>query len=213
MVDAAVGKNFGHVDFTIAATNSSMRSPDRSRCTMPAYRTADSTRVRRTVSILPTILPTALHLAGVGEVHRYGSRMTTTMPALRARATDGPQWHSASTKFRSASRRRMKWSCAFERRRSIIATFLSRRESIRASAAGNAGIRRRGGNADGAEVVIDPMLDWGDDARVWDASNSALLGMPRDGTFARYCSCRAKTSIPNLRRSRLTRPPPFRSAD
>jgi NADPH:quinone reductase-like Zn-dependent oxidoreductase len=38
----------------------------------------------------------------------------------------------------------------------------------------------------GQEVVIDPMLDWGDDPNVWDASKSSLLGMPRDGTFAQY---------------------------
>ncbi len=38
----------------------------------------------------------------------------------------------------------------------------------------------------GEEVVIDPMLGWGDDASVWDAKNSSILGMPRDGTFAQY---------------------------
>jgi zinc-binding alcohol dehydrogenase/oxidoreductase len=38
----------------------------------------------------------------------------------------------------------------------------------------------------GDEVVIDPMLDWGSDPRVWDAARSSILGMPRDGTFAQY---------------------------
>ncbi|HET6274561.1 MAG TPA: zinc-binding dehydrogenase [Candidatus Cybelea sp.] len=38
----------------------------------------------------------------------------------------------------------------------------------------------------GDEVVIDPMLGWGEDPRVWDASKSSILGMPRDGTFAQY---------------------------
>jgi zinc-binding alcohol dehydrogenase/oxidoreductase len=38
----------------------------------------------------------------------------------------------------------------------------------------------------GDEVVIDPMLGWGDDPRVWDATESAILGMPRDGTFAQH---------------------------
>lgn len=37
----------------------------------------------------------------------------------------------------------------------------------------------------GDEVVIDPMLGWGDDPRVWDAG-ATILGMPRDGTFAEY---------------------------
>ena len=41
---------------------------------------------------------------------------------------------------------------------------------------------RRAGDA----VVIDPMLDWGGDERVWDAKGSSILGMPRDGTFAEY---------------------------
>ncbi len=45
-----------------------------------------------------------------------------------------------------------------------------------------AGCRARLGDA----VVIDPMLDWGGDARVWDAKGSSILGMPRDGTFAQY---------------------------
>jgi zinc-binding alcohol dehydrogenase/oxidoreductase len=38
----------------------------------------------------------------------------------------------------------------------------------------------------GDEVVIDPMLGWGEDARVWDAAKSTILGMPRDGTLAQY---------------------------
>ncbi|HTA38981.1 MAG TPA: NAD(P)-dependent alcohol dehydrogenase [Candidatus Acidoferrales bacterium] len=38
----------------------------------------------------------------------------------------------------------------------------------------------------GAEVVIDPMLGWGDDPDVWDAKGSSVLGMPHDGTFAEY---------------------------
>ena len=38
----------------------------------------------------------------------------------------------------------------------------------------------------GDAVVIDPMLGWGDDPRVWDAKGSSILGMPRDGTFAQY---------------------------
>lgn len=38
----------------------------------------------------------------------------------------------------------------------------------------------------GSDVVIDPMLGWGADPRVWDAVGSSILGMPRDGTFAQY---------------------------
>ncbi|MFN2459169.1 MAG: zinc-binding alcohol dehydrogenase family protein [Candidatus Velthaea sp.] len=42
------------------------------------------------------------------------------------------------------------------------------------------------GPAQGTAVVIDPMLAWGPDAQLWDAKNSSILGMPRDGTFAEY---------------------------
>ncbi len=38
----------------------------------------------------------------------------------------------------------------------------------------------------GDEVVIDPMLAWGQDPHVWDAERATILGMPRDGTFAQY---------------------------
>ncbi len=39
------------------------------------------------------------------------------------------------------------------------------------------------GHAVGDDVVIDPMLEWGDDPRVWSAGAS-ILGMPSPGTFA-----------------------------
>jgi zinc-binding alcohol dehydrogenase/oxidoreductase len=41
------------------------------------------------------------------------------------------------------------------------------------------------GPAAGATVVIDPMLGWGDDRRVW-RTDGSVLGMPHPGTFARY---------------------------
>jgi len=39
---------------------------------------------------------------------------------------------------------------------------------------------------EGDEVVIDPMLAWGDDPRVWNPATATILGMPQDGTFAQY---------------------------
>ena len=48
----------------------------------------------------------------------------------------------------------------------------------------------------GDRVVIDPMLDWGDDPRVWDAQRSSILGMPRDGTFAQYVVVPAANVFP-----------------
>jgi zinc-binding alcohol dehydrogenase/oxidoreductase len=37
------------------------------------------------------------------------------------------------------------------------------------------------------EVVIDPMLGWGDDPHIW-RPDATILGMPHDGTFAQYVS-------------------------
>ncbi len=47
----------------------------------------------------------------------------------------------------------------------------------------------------GDEVVIDPMIGWGDDPHVWDP-NATILGMPRDGTFAQYVVVPAENVYP-----------------
>ncbi|HET7813045.1 MAG TPA: zinc-binding dehydrogenase [Candidatus Baltobacteraceae bacterium] len=41
------------------------------------------------------------------------------------------------------------------------------------------------GELDGRRVLIDPLIGWGDDERIW-RSDSSILGMPREGTFAEY---------------------------
>lgn len=41
------------------------------------------------------------------------------------------------------------------------------------------------GEADGATVLIDPLIGWGPDERVWQP-DAAILGMPLDGTFAEF---------------------------
>jgi NADPH:quinone reductase-like Zn-dependent oxidoreductase len=43
----------------------------------------------------------------------------------------------------------------------------------------------------GASVVINPMIGWGDDPRIW-RTDSTLLGMPRHGTFAEYVTVPAE---------------------
>lgn len=50
----------------------------------------------------------------------------------------------------------------------------------------------------GTRVVIDPMIGWGSDERVW-AKGSHVLGMPGDGTFAEYVVVPAPNvhTIPN----------------
>jgi NADPH:quinone reductase-like Zn-dependent oxidoreductase len=37
----------------------------------------------------------------------------------------------------------------------------------------------------GNDVILNPMLDWGDDAHVW-SERASILGMPHEGTFAQY---------------------------
>jgi zinc-binding alcohol dehydrogenase/oxidoreductase len=41
------------------------------------------------------------------------------------------------------------------------------------------------GTSDGKDVIIDPMLGWGEDPKRW-AADATILGMPHDGTFAQY---------------------------
>lgn len=41
------------------------------------------------------------------------------------------------------------------------------------------------GEADGAEVLLDPAIGWGDNERVW-SPDATILGMPREGTFAQF---------------------------
>ena len=43
----------------------------------------------------------------------------------------------------------------------------------------------------GTKVIIDPMLGWGSDPKKW-SPDSALLGMPRAGTFAEYVTVPAE---------------------
>ncbi|MBV9150095.1 MAG: zinc-binding dehydrogenase [Candidatus Eremiobacteraeota bacterium] len=47
----------------------------------------------------------------------------------------------------------------------------------------------------GTPVVINPMLDWGDNPRVW-SSRATILGMPRAGTLADYVSVPAQNVAP-----------------
>jgi zinc-binding alcohol dehydrogenase/oxidoreductase len=41
------------------------------------------------------------------------------------------------------------------------------------------------GEAGGSRVVIDPLIGWGADERIWNR-DAAILGMPRPGTFAQF---------------------------
>jgi zinc-binding alcohol dehydrogenase/oxidoreductase len=47
----------------------------------------------------------------------------------------------------------------------------------------------------GESVVINPMLNWGDDEHVW-GRNASILGMPHDGTFAEYVSVPKENLFP-----------------
>ena len=45
----------------------------------------------------------------------------------------------------------------------------------------------------GEDVILNPMLNWGDDPHVWGA-DASILGMPREGTFADYVAV-PKTNV------------------
>lgn len=49
---------------------------------------------------------------------------------------------------------------------------------------------------EGDAVVVDPLLDWGDDPHVWDARFSSILGLPHPGTFAQYVAVPAVNVYP-----------------
>ena len=63
----------------------------------------------------------------------------------------------------------------------------------------------------GDEVVIDPMLGWGDDPRVWDAAGSSSSGCRARGRLPSTSQCRRPTSIASRRDCRWRKPPRFRS--
>ena len=50
----------------------------------------------------------------------------------------------------------------------------------------------------GTPVVINPMLDWGDDPQVW-GPKATILGMPRPGTFAQFVSVPRENVAPTPR--------------
>lgn len=52
----------------------------------------------------------------------------------------------------------------------------------------------------GDEVVIDPLLAWGEDSRVWDPATANILGMPCEGTFAQYVVVPADNLYPKPKR-------------
>jgi zinc-binding alcohol dehydrogenase/oxidoreductase len=52
-----------------------------------------------------------------------------------------------------------------------------------------------GTTADGRAVIINPSLDWGDDARA-QGKNFRILGLPDDGTFAQYIKIESSNIAP-----------------
>jgi zinc-binding alcohol dehydrogenase/oxidoreductase len=51
------------------------------------------------------------------------------------------------------------------------------------------------GEVDGKPVLIDPMIDWGEDQRIW-RGDAHMLGVPGDGTFAEYAAVPAANVHP-----------------
>jgi zinc-binding alcohol dehydrogenase/oxidoreductase len=114
--------------------------------------------------------------------------MTATMPALRATTTDGPssvRLEEIPLPLPAEDEVLVRIRAAALNHRDV---FVTQGKYPRIRLPVTLGSDGAGETPDGTAVVIDPMLDWGDDARVWNASSSSILGMPRDGTFARYCA-------------------------
>ena len=111
---------------------------------------------------------------------------TPTMPALRAIATDGPR----SVRLEDIPIPQAAEGEVVVRIRAAALNhrdvFITQGKYPRIGLPVTLGSDGAGETPDGTPVVIDPMLDWGDDAGVWDAAKASILGMPHDGTFARY---------------------------
>lgn len=122
--------------------------------------------------------------------------MTATMPALRATATDGPR----SVRIEEIPVPQLAEDEVLVRIRAAALNhrdvFITQGKYPRIRLPVTLGSDGAGETPDGAAVVIDPMLDWGDDARVWDAPKASIFGMPRDGTFARYVAVPRKNLYP-----------------
>jgi NADPH:quinone reductase-like Zn-dependent oxidoreductase len=118
------------------------------------------------------------------------------MPALRAFATDGPR----SVRLEQIPVPQPAQGEVVVRIRAAALNhrdvFITQGKYPRIRLPVTLGSDGAGETPDGDAVVIDPMLEWGDDTRVWDASKSSILGMPRDGTFARYCAVPRKNVHP-----------------
>ena len=118
-----------------------------------------------------------------------------TMRAARLRETGGPERIAIEEIELSEPRRgevlvRVA-AAAFNRRDVFISQGLypniALPVTIGADAAGTVeslGEDVRGWNK-GDQVVINPMLDWGEDPRAWSA-HASILGMPHEGTFAEF---------------------------
>ena len=113
-------------------------------------------------------------------------RMATTMKAVRLHEIGGPQnlrvENVAQPKPAEGERLVRIRAAAFNRRDVFITQGLYPGIDLpRTLGSDGAGFLEESGE----EVVIDPMLGWGDDPRVW-RSDASILGMPHDGTFAQY---------------------------
>lgn len=112
--------------------------------------------------------------------------MTETMQALRAIGTDGP----TSAEVQEVALAQTQSEEVLVRVRAAALNhrdvFITHGKYPRIRLPVTLGSDGAGETSDGAAVVIDPMLQWGEDPRVWDVSKANILGMPRDGTFAQY---------------------------
>jgi len=122
--------------------------------------------------------------------------MTAPMPAVRLTATQGPRGlRVEDTPIPQSAEGEIivRIRAAALNRRDV---FITRGLYPNVRLPVTLGSDGAGETADGEAVVIDPMIGWGDDPLVWDTATATILGMPREGTFARYVAVPAASVHP-----------------
>jgi zinc-binding alcohol dehydrogenase/oxidoreductase len=110
----------------------------------------------------------------------------TTMRAIRLHETGGPEkliLENVDTPVAASGEMLVRVRAAAFNRRDVFITqgLYPSIELPKTLGADGAGVVEAGG----AEVVMNPMIDWGENPHVW-GPNASILGMPREGTFADY---------------------------
>ena len=208
LVDARLRKDFGHVDITIAGTNvfNAVSGPFTLYDAGVPYRGLYSSGNGPVSGELAD--RRALRSTRFDKVYRDAARMTAEMDAVRLHETGGPQSlridrtpvpepgeGEVLVRLRAA---------ALNHRDVFITQGLYPNIRLPVTLGSDGAGEVVAGNGDssglraGEEVVIDPMLGWGDDPRVWDPASS----LARHAARRNVCSVRHGPSAERLSQAR-----------